>query len=61
MRPSFSRQDGGPKGSHARVRITAGDTPLNAGVLSSYAVQSEPRGDVVAMDDFIYGEPRARH
>src|SRR5881409_3947614 len=23
MRPSFSRQDGGPKGSHARVRITA--------------------------------------
>jgi hypothetical protein len=40
----------------ARVRITAGDTPLNTGVLSYRT--SEPLGDIVAMDDFIYGEPR---
>jgi hypothetical protein len=32
-----------------RVRITSGNTPLAAGAIS---------GEVVAMDDFIYGEPR---
>ena len=35
-----------------RVRITAGDKALNGG-------GTEAAGDFVAMDDFIFGEPRA--
>jgi len=41
----------------ARVRITSGNTPINPGVDDNV-----PNGrDIVAMDDFIYGEPRAIH
>ena len=42
----------------ARVRITSGDTPIGA---ASFDNVKGPRrkSDIVAMDDFIYGEPRA--
>ena len=42
----------------ARVRITAGDTPLGADVLDNVKGAGKKR-DLVAMDDFIYGEPHA--
>jgi len=40
----------------ARVRITAGNTPMGAGVLDGF---DDIAGfqDIVVMDDFIYGEP----
>lgn len=42
----------------ARVRITSGNTPIGAATLDGV---NGPGGksDIVAMDDFIYGEPRA--
>jgi hypothetical protein len=42
----------------ARVRITAGDTPIGENVFDDVTGAGEKR-DIVAMDDFIYGEPRA--
>jgi hypothetical protein len=47
-----------PSASVARVRITAGDTPIDA---SAFDVVTGPdeRHDIVVMDDFIYGQPRA--
>ena len=41
----------------ARVRITSGDTPLGATVEDNVKGAGQKR-DLVAMDDFIYGEPR---
>jgi hypothetical protein len=40
----------------ARVRITSGNTPIDAAVLDN-AITGGNR-DIVVMDDFIYGEPR---
>jgi len=40
----------------ARVRITAGDTPLGADALDNVKGAGQKR-DLVTMDDFIYGEP----
>jgi hypothetical protein len=42
----------------ARVRITAGDTPIGENVDDNVKGEGKKR-DIVAMDDFIYGEPRA--
>ncbi|HSL69476.1 MAG TPA: hypothetical protein VK864_04500 [Longimicrobiales bacterium] len=42
----------------ARVRITSGDTPIDAGIDDNVKGAGSKR-DIVAMDDFIYGEPRA--
>jgi hypothetical protein len=42
----------------ARVRITSGDTPIDATVDDNVKGAGSKR-DIVAMDDFIYGEPRA--
>jgi hypothetical protein len=42
----------------ARVRITSGDTPIDPGVVDNVKGAGSKR-DIVAMDDFIYGEPRA--
>jgi len=41
-----------------RVRITAGDTPIDASVVDNVKKAGKKR-DLVATDDFIYGEPRA--
>ena len=41
----------------ARVRITAGESPLSATAVDLARGVGKP--DLVAMDDFIYGEPRA--
>jgi hypothetical protein len=41
----------------ARVRITSGDTPIGANVTDNVNGYGKKR-DLVAMDDFIYGEPR---
>lgn len=41
----------------ARVRITAGDTPIGAAVDDNVKGAGRKR-DLVVMDDFIYGEPR---
>jgi hypothetical protein len=41
----------------ARVRIISGDTPLGADVTDNVKGEGQKR-DLVAMDDFIYGEPR---
>jgi hypothetical protein len=41
----------------ARVRITAGDTPIGANAFDDVQGPGE-KHDIVAMDDFIYGEPR---
>lgn len=41
----------------ARVRIISGDTPLDANVVDNVTGMG-PKRDLVAMDDFIYGEPR---
>ena len=43
----------------ARVRITSGDTPIGSDVEDGVKGEGQKR-DIVAMDDFIYGEPRAR-
>jgi hypothetical protein len=42
----------------ARVRMTVGDTPLDASVIDNVKGKG-PKRDLVATDDFIYGEPRA--
>ncbi|MEO7454675.1 MAG: hypothetical protein ABIY52_00340 [Gemmatimonadaceae bacterium] len=42
----------------ARVRITVGDVPLDAATVDNVK-QTGPKLDLVATDDFIYGEPRA--
>jgi len=44
----------------ARVRITSGDTPIGAESFDNVK-GGGPKSDIVAMDDFIYGEPRATH
>ena len=44
----------------ARVRITVGDIPLGPDALDN-AKQAGPHSDLVAVDDFIYGEPRVSH
>jgi len=41
----------------ARVRITSGNTPIDAAVQDN--VSAGGNRDIVVMDDFIYGEPRA--
>jgi hypothetical protein len=41
----------------ARVRITSGNTPIDATVNDN--VSAGGNKDIVVMDDFIYGEPRA--
>jgi len=41
----------------ARVRITSGNTPIDATVDDN--VSAGGNRDIVVMDDFIYGEPRA--
>ena len=42
----------------ARVRITSGDTPIGADAADNVKGAGQKR-DIVVMDDFIYGEPRA--
>jgi hypothetical protein len=42
----------------ARVRITSGNTPIGADVVDNVTGRGR-KHDIVAMDDFIYGEPRA--
>lgn len=42
----------------ARVRITAGDTPIDAAATDNVKGAGQ-KHDIVATDDFIYGEPRA--
>ena len=42
----------------ARVRITSGDTPLGSDTQDNVKGQGKKQ-DLVAMDDFIYGEPHA--
>ena len=42
----------------ARVRITAGDTPIGATAFDNVKGAGK-KFDIVATDDFIYGEPRA--
>lgn len=42
----------------ARVRITSGDTPIGDVVEDNVKGAGQKR-DIVAMDDFIFGEPRA--
>ena len=44
----------------ARVRITAGDIPIGA-TSFDHVKGAGKKNDIVAMDDFIYGEPRAIH
>jgi hypothetical protein len=44
----------------AHVRITAGDTPIGADVNDNVKGAGQKR-DIVATDDFIYGEPRLRN
>jgi hypothetical protein len=43
----------------ARVRITSGDTPLAADQVDNVKGRGK-KHDLVAMDDFIYGEPHAQ-
>ena len=45
-----------PSAIVARVRITAGDTPIDASAFDNVTGPGE-RHDIVVMDDFIYGEP----
>ena len=47
-----------PSAIVARVRITAGDTPIGASAFDDVTGPGD-KHDIVAMDDFIYGEPRA--
>jgi len=42
----------------AHVRITSGDTPVDPDVVDNVKGRGR-KHDIVAMDDFIYGEPRA--
>ena len=42
----------------ARVRITSGDTPVDPDVVDNVKGRGR-KHDIVAMDDVIYGEPRA--
>jgi len=42
----------------ARVRITSGDTPIGADAVDNVKGRGR-KHDIVAMDDFIYGEPHA--
>jgi hypothetical protein len=42
----------------ARVRITSGDTPIDPDAVDNVKGRGR-KHDIVAMDDFIYGEPRA--
>jgi hypothetical protein len=42
----------------ARVRITSGDTPIGPDAEDNVKGRG-PKRDIVVMDDFIYGEPRA--
>lgn len=42
----------------ARVRITSGDTPIGPDAVDNVKGRG-PKSDIVVMDDFIYGEPRA--
>jgi hypothetical protein len=42
----------------ARVRITSGDTPIDATAFDNVH-GAGPKHDIVVMDDFIYGEPHA--
>jgi hypothetical protein len=42
----------------ARVRITSGDTPMGADAFDNVK-GAGPKRDIVAMDDFFYGEPHA--
>ena len=42
----------------ARVRITSGDTPIGAASFDNVKGAGR-KTDIVAMDDFIYGEPRS--
>ena len=42
----------------ARVRITSGDTPIGADAIDDVKGAGH-KHDLVVMDDFIYGEPRA--
>jgi hypothetical protein len=42
----------------ARVRIISGDTPIDANAEDNVKGRGR-KHDIVAMDDFIYGEPRA--
>ncbi len=42
----------------ARVRITSGDTPIGPDAVDNVKGAGQ-KHDVVVMDDFIYGEPRA--
>jgi hypothetical protein len=42
----------------ARVRITSGDTPIDA-TANDNVKGKGPKHDIVVMDDFIYGEPHA--
>lgn len=42
----------------ARVRITSGDTPIGATAEDNVKGAGQ-KFDIVAMDDFLYGEPRA--
>jgi hypothetical protein len=42
----------------ARVRITSGDTPIDADAVDNVKGRGQ-KHDIVVMDDFIYGEPRA--
>jgi hypothetical protein len=51
---SFIAYTAGDDGRIARVRITTGTTGVTAGV-----ADAPPAQDVVALDDFIYGEPKA--
>ena len=44
----------------ARVRITSGDTPIDP-TADDNVKGAGPKRDIVVMDDFIYGEPRARN
>lgn len=47
-----------PSAIVARVRITAGDTPIGDTAFDDVTGPGD-KHDIVAMDDFIYGEPRA--
>jgi len=42
----------------ARVRITSGDTPIGPDAVDNVKGAGQ-KNDIVVMDDFIYGEPRA--
>jgi hypothetical protein len=43
----------------ARVRIVSGDTPIGPDAIDNVKARGR-KHDIVVMDDFIYGEPRAK-